>query len=954
MRKVLCYVGHYDYLIYNMLYDSALVRNDTNVDYIVLGTKNSNDIVQFIKGKEKNNNEFGQFALMRDEEFLGKENQKATMTAIFERYEETFRKFGTKLEEYDHIYMSFDEWNSFGLYLESCEKIPPVTVFLKHENQLRADIYHFLDSSGMFHFSSLQRKFRVLNAEASYISDYVVVRDGFENGDYFGKPMKKFDVCDAIEKLETDLYNRICKFFHFNPSIYKRDNNILVVGDSYWFERKNSLPDEYVKVYQTLLDHLDIKDANIIFKVHPRYSLGVRERDLLGCMRISGIVPVELLANINSVSIDRVYSVGNGVPYGVTKRATTAEVIDSRLMFSWEILSRLDCVIQIAEKNGIKKVSLRNIEDATGKLYTYLYARHTNVEILFENPEGEDIDTCVVYRDVDEDRFNREILPLVRQNRAVFILNPEFQYALADKADSDYMNENMVALSLKKYKLLTKEHYDHYEYMIWAFCQDTVFRERIEKSIYTDVLNYSGYRMRISSTPQRRDLIIQLPVGEISKTEIKKKAETSTVIIYGATSLAFEFVQKYEKILNIRYVMVDTMKNVNAQLKKKYKVILFSEADIRESDYIIVCKSFVHNTDIIPRYAQARDDLLRAGYHVGRKFTYYKIYDAIVCNMPIMLFCGYCELGGIKQILDLTSAKNDYCMLFYHIGRETMLEAPGYEDFVATVKLCDILIHAPLLVSRGVMDADVLKMISPNTKLIFVPQISFRGYAPYKSPKFTRRNLEIRLFDIVRYPFLYQIDNVNEMIIDGLSNEEIIKELKREDLFSETEIKNNLTQALRILQIMDAKSDIPIYDYIENTYRKELVFKDCIHANDNVFFEYARRLSTYLEKSYHDEINEVQRKCKESGAYFQVASEEPILPCVAKVLGLEFATEDFLYMEKITEERIRMRNFDEWINDYCDYYRAVVIVNNTLNKRYKTQKVKIFRNEEKQYLMEEV
>ena len=250
------------------------------------------------------------------------------------------------------------------------------------------------------------------------------------------------------------------------------------------------------------------------------------------------------------------------------------------------------------------------------------------------------------------------------------------------------------------------------------------------------------------------------------------------------------------------------------------------------------------------------------------------------------------------------------------------------------------------------MDADVLQLIPETAVKIFIPQISFRGYAPYKDVRFTNRNYGIQLFGIVRYPFLYRMHMVNSMIIKGKTNEQIIAELKREDYFSEAEIKSNLEEAFRILQVMDAKADVPIFDFIRENYQKELLFKDCIHANDVVLFEYARRLSSYLGEQLTEEINEVEETCKRTGAYFQVASEEPVLPCVAKVLELNFATPDRLYMEKITEERIRMRTLEEWFGDYCDYFRAVLVVKHTLNPEYKSRKVTIYRPEEEKYSME--
>ncbi|MBQ7498056.1 MAG: hypothetical protein IJU00_09540 [Selenomonas sp.] len=437
------------------------------------------------------------------------------------------------------------------------------------------------------------------------------------------------------------------------------------------------------------------------------------------------------------------------------------------------------------------------------------------------------------------------------------------------------------------------------------------------------------------------------------KEDIRRRARMRHVVIYGGDNLAYQFICEYEGVLDIRMILVDDMDDVHPALRQTYEVALFSETEICKNDYVIVCKPFIHNLDVLPPYAVARNELLKRGYVICEDFIYYRVFDAIEKGKPIMMFCGYCELGGLKQVLELTKANDEYCMLFYHIGRDTMRQYPGYDGFLAASRLCDILIHAPILVDRGIMDVDILKMVSPAAQKIFIPQVSFRGYAPYKSSNFRRRNSVIRLFEKERYPFLYEIKNVNSMLRKGMSNEKILAELKRPDLFTEEEIRKNLEEAFRILEIMDAKGDIHIADFVKKNYKKTLMYKDCIHANDLIFFEYARRLSRFLGKDWEEEINLVEERCRQTGAFFQVASEEPILPCVAKALGLEFATEDYLYMEKVTDEKIRMRTFDEWFEDYCDYYRAVQKINLLRSLVYKTQRVRIYRNEGSGYRLGE-
>ena len=954
------FVGQYDYLLYSLLHRISAEEGRAQADFIVQEIKNSAETVDFLKSLTGKETPFGRFAAVHDEIFLNRPTEEGTVSAIVSAYEEILAGFGMRLQDYDHIYMSFDEWNSFGIYLAQAKHLPPVTVLAAYEGRLNEDIYHYLDAPDKFFFSNLQRRHRVLNADGPYVTDILVLREGFTSGDHKGKAMKGLNITGLLADLDEKTYRDLCEFFCFRPEDYTDGPYLLLVSDSYWFRNpRRRITREYVSMYKAFLDYFNKEDLPVLFKIHPRYALtdGMKS-GFYHTQFLAGYVPVELLARPEAPPLAEVRSVGNGVHSSVCLRAGKWEIIPNDFVFDWPSYTRLDYIVRYCEKNGYKQIQYKGLSQVM--IDTYLRVVHPECSVKFsEMADRRKLSLSLtksifVCKDVEKAEFLSNIRPRIDKGKPVFILNPEHDYCLLGSEADMTLREKLVSVRLRRYGLYGRGKLTGHEDLIWFFSANEKDRKQAGFFNYQVSLPFTGFRLRAGTYPRGNELLSFLPEDPVTKAYISLRARTGPVMIYGADALAYDFIAKYEKALNIGLIIADdeAMDRVDPRLSEMYEVIPFSEAEISWDDYVIICKPFIHNIDQIPPYAQTRDDLLRRGLQVGRHFTYWKLFDAIEKGLPVLLFCGYCELGGVKQILDLTSAADEYCMLFYHIGRETMRSAPGFDDFVASAKLCDILVHAPLLVNQGVMDVDVMKMIATGTRTIFLPQISFRGYAPYKIANFQRRNIGISLFGIIRYPFLYQIKFVNLMILRGRSNKEILARLKKPDLFSEEEIKKNLQNALRILQIMDAKADVPIYDFVRDHYQDALMFKDCIHANDVIFFEYARRFSDYLGKNWRPEIDAVEKRCKETGAYFQVASEEPILPCVAKALDLKFATEDRLYMEKVTEERIRMRTFDEWFNDYIDYYRSVVTVNRTLNREYRTQKVTIYRNETDEYRME--
>lgn len=937
MKKILNFVGHYDYLLSHML-----LSENENSDYIVLQTKNAEKVCNFLA--EKTSTECGRFQLIQDELFLGIPSERLTIEAIRQKYEAILRQeFYSNISDYDHVYMSFDEWNSFGIYLATVENLPPVSVICKYEDQLNADIYHFLSMPQMVNFSALQRKYRVLNAEAPGITEIIVLREGFQPGVVKGKKAVPFDTCKALKALSIDRQNTIKDFFRFDASVIPAVRSFLLVGDSYWFQSENSEVDEYLEMYQTTVAFYNDMQLPVVFKEHPRYALSERERDLLCQGRtIPSYVPIELLSLVRADFM--ACSVGNLVPSGIVNNRSNVTWVDPKFISNWKTLQQLLAISAFAQGNGYRDIYFSGCTDFLQNVWKQYKHKGKKIDI---HPIKNHLRKELIFLSGLEELDSIDIANVLKRGNFVGVLNIDGKNALYEKATALQLTGMMLQLNYRKLaKAVNGSAYNPYVKQIYGFADTRRVFRNLDSQKTSYRLEENGWELAVSAeifTPVRADAAYP---DNLLKRQILNCMDGRRFIIYGGGHLAAKFARKYGETLDIHFVMVDEEEEVAPELLQKYQIVQRNRYAIGDKDYVIICKSFIHNIDELPEYALARDNFIREGYHPGEHFLYYKLYEALAEKKPIMLFCGYCELGGVKQVLDLTSAVNDYCMLFYHIGRETMEMAPGYRDFIFTVKICDILMHAPVIVQRGVMDENILDMISKNTRTIFVPQLSFRGYAPYKSTRFTLRNGRIAINDTVMYPFLYQIPFVNDMIIAGKTNREILQEIKREDLFSEEEIQANLKRALRMMQVMDARADISICDFVEENYQNELLFKDCIHANDILFYEYARRLSLYLQKpGYVEEIDCVERKAKEEGAYFQVASEEPILPCVAKALGLKFVDSKRLYMEKITEERIRMKKFDDWYRDYCNYYRSVLCVKNTLDKDYQTKEVRILREE---------
>lgn len=933
--SILYFVGHYDYFLPSILYSSEVVDKNVQADFIILGTGNHQDTVDFIQSKEKASSFFNHIKVFDDSDFMREPSIYEMRKAIQEKYDSIFAEFGKSVYEYSKIVISFDERNSFGIYLSNLKEKVTVTVLVKNLSFFERDAYSLLESWDKSFFCELQRKYHVLGIDADYhINEIVLLESGGENHPYKGRYVSYFNMDEKLRQLSEETFLSLCEYFQLDNSKFDGIFNILFL-DAYWFDFVYFGADRnYFSAYKIFRESVDNHKLPLIVRIDPRWSIDhskikeIFNTDLV----INAWTPIELLSGMERLRIAELWSVGNRAPECINLKAQKIIYLNNVFFYHYKELMAVKQIVDRMAGNykgkkigccGFTSEDMANYEICCGESH-FKFVK----ESLFRS------------RIRLFDKMNQisveEIVKAVAGNELIIVLNP---YA-ADR----YLNDNEFE-RVKNYFYTARIFINSgsariLENITWIFGKNA-----------DEILAHHSVQEQYSFEvcPIKREEAL-LPENTASREYIAASAVQKNIIIYGASEIASEFLKKYGHTLRVKYVMHDPDEEVDEFINRNYPVIRFNREAIQENDYVIICKSFVHNIDKIPDYALARDNFLRMGLKVCRDFIYYRIFEAIEEKKQIILFCGYCELAGMKQVLDLTSIIHSYCMLFYHIGRETMLTAPGFDDFVATAKLCNILVHAPLIVNRGVLDVDVKKLVGENTKMIFVPQINFRGYAPYKKVNYLKRNNILKLFGICYYPFLYEVSVISELIKEGKTNEEIYAVVSKEDLYSVEEIKQNLRISLKMLEIMDRPSDIPIYDFIESNYQNYMLFKDAVHANDIVFFEYARRFVKYIgEEQIVQEINLREQQSRKNGVYFQVATEEPILPCVAKALELSFVSAKTLYMEKVTDEYIRWRNFKQWVFDYCDYYRSALVVKRTLNYKYRTHKVKIWRNEEVQY-----
>lgn len=228
------------------------------------------------------------------------------------------------------------------------------------------------------------------------------------------------------------------------------------------------------------------------------------------------------------------------------------------------------------------------------------------------------------------------------------------------------------------------------------------------------------------------------------------------------------------------------------------------------------------------------------------------------------------------------------------------------------MRICDVLLHI-----RDTFDKkfrDCRKFVEINNKeclCIGIPAYSFRGYFPQSNTHIQEK----AKYDIIHETFnTFHREDVclNNLIENGFTLEEIMHRIKDLTFFDESAIINNIKTSLWQLNVMDRLSDISIYDFVKDNYKKHRLFKDPVHFSDILIFYIVKQIMVKLDCIVPDDFGE---------GTIHKFTEMPIYPCVASCLGLEWCKEEERTALRLNKDIIYV-SFDEYITRYCRFVSA--------------------------------
>lgn len=399
------------------------------------------------------------------------------------------------------------------------------------------------------------------------------------------------------------------------------------------------------------------------------------------------------------------------------------------------------------------------------------------------------------------------------------------------------------------------------------------------------------------------------------KELVRQRLSKRRIILFGAGVIAEEFYEEYKDILNISHCVSNIKKEWGKEMfLEKLDVRRFNKKEIQAEDYLVVCGPIAFRT--------IEQQLTTDGFKMYEDFVESQIASAIFQDKKIALFYGQCVLRDLYQcVIQIPAFNKEYASIWTQSLKDQAVLTNRVLFY--TKEICDLYVYTPKMLDHDSIyflssdelpkDCQIVSMSNLVVSLYW-PQIDTKVTSTnewYMHPYHIRRSMDF-------YHSLYRKAdrNINKMVLEGKTAEQIVRELSDEGYYSKKQVDGNKKRCLKLIDIAEKNIDIKVGDYIQENYCIKMLYQNYIHPNKCIIWEYIRRFLDKIKLS----VPNLSQLEAEAPDHVHQGGDVPIYPSTAKLLQLDFINDTTRY-EIMTGEGSVYMTFAEYIEHYVEYTR---------------------------------
>lgn len=426
------------------------------------------------------------------------------------------------------------------------------------------------------------------------------------------------------------------------------------------------------------------------------------------------------------------------------------------------------------------------------------------------------------------------------------------------------------------------------ENLLLVLCTEHSFRKK-----YDELLFYKGFEWGV-------DYIDCLYVVQYYRHKYKIEMEQKEIWIFGAGNNGGTFYEEYKNIYHISGFIS------NIETEKEYyglPVIRPNAILEQKNYYVVICSD---------AYILMSQQLIKLGCKGNQNYGF-----SILMPKKLFIALGTCQIVYTAEILCKNkSFSHQFSSGIYFDNIYEPSSDSDNKRIKNYGKFCDVVFYNVQNVGASWQRnyEILLNRFYKKSERLYMPFYSFKGQLIQAVDQVNPYALKI--VEGNRGYFWWQGDQeINHMVENQYTAEEILRKISRDDYLSEDIINNNFVKELKKIEIWDRFSSFPLKSFIENNYKEMLIFNDGIHFSSQLGIYLANEIAKHLhlsEITEQDIINEIENR---------LTSDMPVYPCVRHALRLQINKKVKYYNLKRNE--LEELELEEYVRRYVEYVAEI-------------------------------
>lgn len=393
---------------------------------------------------------------------------------------------------------------------------------------------------------------------------------------------------------------------------------------------------------------------------------------------------------------------------------------------------------------------------------------------------------------------------------------------------------------------------------------------------------------------------------------VEEQLYNKDIIIWGIGNNAKEFYLNYKEKYKIVACISTQSEHADYLVDQDdgLQILDFSQYRRRENDYIIIFE--------LP-YTHCENQLLSRGLVFLQDYVEMYIAEFIASGKKLAIIAGNCQIVTVFDFLKKINRFTDeyYLMRFStHYWKSCW----SLKSLSIMKNMCDLYL---CMVHEDHEKVFWRKEELPNScQIITLPYMMGRIYWPQQKSgwRTIKNEYFIKNADMKGHgPFETGDVNINQMIKEGKSVEEVVELLTSDSFYSKEQVSWHVESVLRLLEFEEQECDVKMTTYIRDRYTEEMLYRDMVHMQPVFVCEYTRQILRYLGME-DGEVDELQKKGIEDPIYKEYSehcTEVPVYPSVARHMDLKWWNMEYKWDVKFYGG-IQKMTFEEYIRAYYD------------------------------------